>query len=363
MSKKSTNPLGNISTSRVIYPVIIGLGVVGYMFYREFDPDAFSVIDFTWYSALFLIAALGMMAIRDIGYMIRIRILTSNDLSWRQAFKIIMLWEFTSAITPSSIGGTSVAILFVNKENITLGRSSAVVMATSFLDELYFLIMFPLLFLVVSGDQLFTIGDPVSGSHSLSFTNEFFYFAVIGYGLKLVYTLIVSYGLFINPRGLKWLLLWIFRLPWLRRWKHDANNAGTEIISSSSELKTKPLLFWIKAFGATFFSWTARYWVVNVLLLAFFTVHDHFLIFARQLVMWIMMLVSPTPGGSGFAEFVFTRYLSEFIPVPAIHVAAVAIAMSLIWRLVSYYPYLIMGVFILPKWIKDKFGTDDSNTN
>ena len=51
------------------------------------------------------------------------------------------------------------------------------------------------------------------------------------------------------------------------------------------------------------------------MLLAFFTVKDHMLIFARQLVMWIMMLVSPTPGGSGFAEYIFTRYLSDVIPV------------------------------------------------
>lgn len=72
-----------------------------------------------------------------------------------------------------------------------------------------------------------------------------------------------------------------------------------------------PFSFWLKTFGATFFSWTARYWVVNAILVAFwFGRYDwaqHFLIFARQLVMWIMMLVSPTPGGSGFAEFVLLQ--------------------------------------------------------
>ena len=47
--------------------------------------------------------------------------------------------------------------------------------------------------------------------------------------------------------------------------------------------------------------------------------------------MWIMMLVSPTPGGSGFAEFVFSKYLGEFLPS-----AGVAIAMAILWRLISY---------------------------
>ncbi|MDE7073647.1 MAG: flippase-like domain-containing protein, partial [Odoribacter sp.] len=64
-----------------------------------------------------------------------------------------------------------------------------------------------------------------------------------------------------------------------------------------------------------------------------------------------MMLVSPTPGGSGFAEFVFTEYLGEFLPG-----AGVAIAMAILWRLVTYYPYLLAGVFIVPKWVSRHFG-------
>ena len=67
--------------------------------------------------------------------------------------------------------------------------------------------------------------------------------------------------------------------------------------------------------------------------------------------MWIMMLVSPTPGGSGFAEFVFTEYLGEFLPG-----AVGAIAMAILWRLVTYYPYLLAGVFIVPKWVSRHFG-------
>lgn len=84
--------------------------------------------------------------------------------------------------------------------------------------------------------------------------------------------------------------------------------------------------------------------------LAFFIVDDHFLLFARQLVIWIMMLVSPTPGGSGFTEFVFTEYLGEFVPI-----VGIAAGMALLWRLITYYPYLIIGAVIFPKWLKEKF--------
>ncbi len=345
MDKQSEEPLRQIKISRVILPTLLGIGVVVWLLIKNFDAKAFDAVIFTWNSAFWLFIAALFMFTRDFGYVIRIKILTGNELTWVQAIRIILLWEFTSAITPSAIGGTSVAILYVNKEGINVGRSSAVVMATSFLDELYFIIMFPLLLLIINSADLFSIGG------GFTTTNPFLIAAVVGYGLKFVWVLVIGYGLFINPRGLKWLILLIFRLPVLRRWRHGAHEAGNDIIKSSKELKKQPFLFWLKSFGATFLSWTSRYWVVNALFLAFFTVGDHFLLFARQLVMWIMMLVSPTPGGSGFTEYVFAEYLGDFLPF-----ASVAILMALLWRLFTYYPYLFIGVFLFPRWIKMKFG-------
>jgi len=138
-----------ISPYKIIYPVIIGLGVVSYMLYREFDLTAFEQISFGWSSVFWLSVAVMCMFIRDLGYVIRIRVLSGDRLSWIKSIRIIFLWEFTSAVTPSAIGGTSLAILFVNKEGIKVGRSSAIVMATSFLDELYFILMFPIILLCV----------------------------------------------------------------------------------------------------------------------------------------------------------------------------------------------------------------------
>ena len=139
-----------ISPYKIIYPIIIGLAVVSYMLYKEFDPKAFDMITFTWNTVFWLFVAVLCMAIRDFGYEIRIKILSGGKLNWNQSIRIIFLWEFTSAITPSSIGGTSQANLFVHKEGIGVGKSSAMVMATSFLDELYFIIMFPLILLFVN---------------------------------------------------------------------------------------------------------------------------------------------------------------------------------------------------------------------
>lgn len=316
----------------------------------------FSALHFTWYTMFWILMAFLMMAIRDFGYMLRLKVLCDFELSWRQCFNVIMLWEFTSAVTPSAIGGTGVAIVLINKEGINVGRGSAIVMLTSFLDELYFFLLIPILF-AITGLSLFTIGSHGITGETVSFTNEFFYFAVIGYTLIFFWVLGIGYGIFVNPRAFKMLILWIFKLPFLRRWRQGANKAGSELIESSREFNGKSFLFWIKAFGSTVFSWTGRYWIVNILLIGLIdalngdaTILRHFLVFARQLVMWIMQLVSPTPGASGFSEYVFSRYLGEFIPL------GFAVSLALIWRIISYYPYLFVGVIILPKWIKRKFG-------
>jgi uncharacterized protein (TIRG00374 family) len=340
----TSNPLSSIKASKVILPMVIGLGVVAWMVVREFDPDVFNRITFTWTSALWMFVAILCMAGRDFGYMIRIRVLSDWQLSWRQAFRVIMLWEFTSAATPGAVGGTSVAMVYVHKEGISIGRSSAMVMVTSLLDELYFVLMFPLLILFVGAGRLFSIPDSPGWTHGIMAL------VLVGYSVKLIWVLALSYGLFFNPRGLSKIIYRIFHLPVLRRWKRGAGKAALDIIVSSEEMKSRKPRFWINAFLSTILSWTSRYWVVNFMFLAFFAVQDHFMIFARQLVMWILLLVTPTPGGSGVAEFTFDKFLGDFIPITGF-----SIALALLWRMITYYPYLLIGALLVPKWISDKF--------
>jgi uncharacterized membrane protein YbhN (UPF0104 family) len=344
--------LKRISPARIILPVIIGVGVVAWLMVREINTEALNELNFTWRSVFWLGVALCCMAGRDLGYIIRIRILSENDLTWKQSFRIIMLWEFTSAVTPSTVGGTAVAVVFLNREGISVGRSTSIVLATSFLDELYFVIMFPLILLFVGTDVLFTTEIDGSGN---SLLNNLFFISIAGYLLILAWVLFVGYGLFINPNGIKKTIILIFRLPFLRRWQKKAELAGDDIVNSSHELRIKPPGFWIRASVATVLSWSSRYWVVNAIITAFFAVGDHFLIFARQLVTWIMMIISPTPGGSGFAEVILGRYISDTLPVDKAHAISIALAMAVIWRIISYYPYLLVGATILPSWLERKF--------
>ncbi len=358
MPDEQTKLIKRIKPWKIIIPMVLGVGVVVWLFYDEFDPKVFSSIRFTWKVLLFIFLAFLMMAIRDLGYMIRLKVLSGNRFSWRNVFNVNFLWEFTSSITPSAVGGTAFAVIYVFKEGLSLGKSTALVLATAFLDELYFFLMFPLMVIAVNPEILFGLGNGFAGS--LDFENRYFYFAVVGYAVKTAFIFLVFYGLFLRPQGLKKLLLWVFRLRFLKRWRAGAGKTGDDIVESSLILKKEKFIFWVKSFLATFFSWSARYLVLNFLLLALYTsvnptmisglsFGDHLLIFARQLVMWIMMLVLPSPGGSGFAEALFSDYMADFMPIAFVGV------MAFLWRIVTYYPYLIIGAVMVPKWIAKHF--------
>ena len=75
-----------------------------------------------------------------------------------------------------------------------------------------------------------------------------------------------------------------------------------------------------------------------------------------ELVAWIIMLIIPTPGGSGGSEWIFAQYLGDLIDAAPEIKSSIAIVLAFIWRLISYYPYLIIGSVIFPSWIRMMFG-------
>lgn len=306
--------------------------------------DAISEIEITSTTIFFLLMALVMMFCRDFGYMIRIRYLTDKKLSWRQSFRVIMIWEFASAMTPGIVGGAAVAMFILKREGINLGKSTAIVLITALLDELFYILIVPLTLLLVGTEAFFPN----------EFTTQFFGMVINPFALFLVafsviflIVLFLLVAIFIAPYWFKNFLLFFCRIFFLKKFKSRVEKTGDDIIIASKEFKGKSFSFWGTVFGATIFSWMGRFMVINCLILAFSPLADQLLIFARQLSMWVILLISPTPGGSGIAEFAFSGFLSDFIPFGMVAILAI------LWRLISYYPYLFVGAILLPKWLSN----------
>lgn len=258
-----SDSIKTFKTGYILLPVLIGLSVVGWLFYREFNPELFSGIRFSWRLVGGLLLAVLFMFGRDGGLMWRFRFITDRELTWRQAFRVNMLCEFTSAVTPSAVGGSSLIVLFLNKEGINAGRSTALTISCLFLDELFLVLACPFALLLFSFDDLF--GNVAILSSGI----EVLFFLV--YGVVTIWTFLLYLALFRRPEWVKRLLLTIFRLPLLRRWHKAIETLTDNLVLSSREMSQKSFTFWLKAFGITCLAWTSRYLVVNALLIAFTT--------------------------------------------------------------------------------------------
>ena len=140
MSIQQEKVLRLFSPKRIIIPILIGLAVVTYFFISGFDKEVYKSIEWTWNVGIWMFLALVMIGIRQLAYMYRIKLLSNGALTWRQSFDVIMVWEFASAVTPSIIGGAAAALFILNNEGINMGRTTTIVLFTTFLDELFFIL-------------------------------------------------------------------------------------------------------------------------------------------------------------------------------------------------------------------------------
>ncbi len=325
---------------RVLLPAGIGLGVTYFLFRKEFRPEVWREIHFTAESALSLLLAFCLMLGRDFWLSWRFRWLARPDrLGWRPAIRVNLLCEFTSAVTPSAVGGSGLIPVFLKGEGIPAGKGTALMISTLFLDELYFVLLFPIFFFIFPAKTLF-------GS-SVALTSAFQLVFILIYLGITAWTLLLYIALFRRPDWASRLIIRIFRLRWLRRWNGMAERMANDLQMSAAQMDRFPVSFWIKAFLGTAAAWICRYLVACALFLPYVSWQEQPLIFARQLILWIVMMISPTPGGSGVSEYVFSAYYSDLLANTSL-----LLIITCCWRIVTYYIYLFAGISLLPGWIR-----------
>lgn len=355
--------LQSFSPTKVILPILLGLSVVIYMLVRNVDMETFESVRWSWAIGGWIAAACCMVGLRHFFLMYRIRRLTENKLGWWQTFEVISLWEFSSAATPSVVGGTAVAFFLLTKEKIKAGETITTVLFLIFLDGLFFIFSVPLLLFILGKGLL----APAFNMPELQQSGLFWLYMFIGgYLFMATYTLLIGYGLFYKPYSFRWLLINATKLPLLSRWHEQSIQMGDDVIVASKALRKKTWQYWWAGIWSSTGTWLARFMILNCVIMAFIAVSDHILLFGRQMVLYVLMLIPVTPGGSGLAEAAMGTLLADFFPQTKAGVITVnvglAAVVALVWRLISYYAYLLLGVLVLPNWVRRVFSaTPQSN--
>ncbi len=330
----------------VTVAVLASVGVVLWSVVEGASWRALTSVEVAW---TWVGVALALVLLRDAGYVVRLKVLARGELGLKRATSSILLWELASALTPSVVGGSAVAAFILHRNGLSWGRSLATVMSTALLDELYFLVAVPLVALAVGWAAFLPEGASwIEGSVTTIFVG--------GYAFMAVLAAFLSTALFGAPKRIRSGLESLATQRPFSRWSDPLRQLALDLHNASLDLRTMSWRAWGQAAAATAVSWTARFLTLNALLMAFLVpmMRDgdslsQFGIWARQLSMWTVMMISPTPGSSGLAELALPTFMSDVLPLAL--TATVWAAVVLVWRHVTYHIYLLVGGALMPFWL------------
>lgn len=339
--KENRSVASRFKPSMVILPILFGLVGVGFMLWREMRngiPDEPLALNEHWWFFALLVVLFTLM--KDFSGMYRLRVMSGAPLTFRQLFRIRMLYEFTSAVTPSAAGGSSLEVIFIHREGIKISRATSMTILALFMDELLMIVFFPALLAVIPYGDLFTSEGYFQYGYLWAF--------IIGYSMKFVWVTLLFIGLFFKPSVFVSIIGFVFRLKWLKRFRLRGLRTAIEMRQCAQEIRHESFGYWLRLALSTIGIWGFRFLIANAAIMIFnpLSFDANLMCFARQYILGIVCMIVPTPGGSGFAEVMFDDFLVGYISQK---MSTVVIAS--IWRLFTYYYYLIAGVIILPQWL------------
>ena len=339
MNRKARESVKNVFTvlnrKKVFIPLFLSFAAMALIIYFDKSFTLSNFLLFKEMSLKGLFASIAALIVRDFLYVLRIRLLVNKNLRWSSCFIIIMLWEFSSAVTPSAVGGGFVAVFLFLHEGISFGEAMAYVLLSAIFDNYFFILGVPLSYLGLS-------------AHSSILTNQWLNSMFwLSYGLICFYASLMTFFLFFKPELFKALMCKITSLKFLKKFHEKAIEQGDNLISSSHILKQHSLGFWMVILLITLVTWFSRYIILNFIISGFvdMSFREHIVILCKHLVMWITMLISPSPGGSGFVEYCFNNLYKDVL-------GNYTIIIVLVWRFLTFYIYIFSFLFILPSWLR-----------
>lgn len=353
MASELPTTLQEFRARRVVWPILASVVAVGVLFYQDFDgrPERFFALwqRLQWTSTvwLWLLLSVLLTVVRVSANTWQLRTLADDQLSWRRCLKIILLWEFFAAVSPAFVGGFALALYIFIKEGLSFGRSAAMVFTVILFDTLFYLSVIPVAALMVGTQPIFAPFDGVVSHGKLALFG-------LAYAITAGYALLLALALFVWPntvsRALKRAAMWRRLKPSWQRW---GVRTARELHAASAALRGNPLGFWLRIGAATVVAWSSRYLILNCVLAAFaapgFGWQEHVAAFSRQAVLFLIMMLSPTPGSSGIAEAAFGWLFNDLTP------PGLTVVLAVTWRLISYYPYLFVGIPVMSAWIRGSY--------
>ncbi len=254
-----------------------------------------------------------------------------TDLSFRDAFRIVLGGELGSSVLPSSSGGEIFRWGMMMQRGLSPGTAASVIALGHAEDSLFFLLALPLAAVLSSAWEL-PILRRVAREIEGSAVQVLGVAAVVVAVLYVLARLVLRGSLGARARRTGLRLTARVRRRLRRAW-WDFRDVYRLVVERG---KSRFLL----TMGITAVQWICRYSVVSALAAFLGADVDPVLFFLLQWVVFTVMLFIPTPGASGGAEAAFYLVYSALLPAPIVGL------MTAGWRFLTFYLQLALGAVI-----------------
>ncbi len=335
-SKINTTRNSLISTKYILISLSLSVLGMAAVIYLTYSPGVLEHLRLKRMPGL--VIAFGVSMLRIWFVAVKIKFLSEGELSWMGALRVALTWDFASAVTPSTIGGAPVATYAMSREGMKLGKSTAIVLYGVLLDQFWYAMAVPIL--LVAGIWFEVIPPEIGFVGAASM--------ILIYATLLIYGGLLAYGLLVNPKSIKNIVNWVFRLPFLRKFKEKVNEEAEHLEEYSYELRKKSSIFILKAYYLSTMACLCRVAIPVIVVLSLLPA-DEIMLVLRSLAMNLAFLVIPTPGGSGGVEGLFAIFLGPLIE------RSVFIGLAVfVWRVMTYYVSIGLGIIATTWYVNHK---------
>lgn len=255
--------------------------------------------------------------------------------------EMVISSTFVAGITPSSAGGELLRIHILGKNEIPLGRATAIVVGERLLDAVFIFSCLPFAFYVMSDalsdyrlDAAFLIGNFL----------VFMIFALFAYGIW-------------KPEKVKFIthrLAGMIALFFGKKTDASISHIVEQIDTETDHFHDSVKVFFSEGKKGLLWGvlYTLIFWIVDfsslVLILKGLSQTPSIIAaFAAQVLLAVIMIIPATPGASGVAELGAASIFSIFVDSSVLGITVLA------WRALMYHMNLLAGGLASLKIVKD----------
>lgn len=337
--KKTEVTKSNLLTYFILTLIFITTSILSVLFLYKQYKNKTSLLSIKPFSLEFLAVILLILAFYLLFDCLRFYYILKTlkvKINFIYAFKVTLINEFISNITPFGIGGGIAQIYFLNKKSVSLGDGSAAATIKTVIPTVIFFIATP--FAVFGDNSLLNI---LPASNYLIYVPTLMLLYVLA--CYLFYRFLKD-TMFVKQFLYKFLhFICSKNLITKNKFKGIFEKTAVEIDKFAYDIilffkGNRTYIFYSIIFSILFFLVLS---FIPIVIMKYFNYYIPFLqMLAIQIILSFIIFFSPTPGSSGIAEGGFTVMFSRYVSANDI------VSITFLWRFFSLYLVMIIGMIV-----------------